>query len=147
MTGTVTEILDCGHSYIVQAPNGRVYRRNRAHWSPYNGSSCQDHLGEKRGETAQKQFLSRPSAHQGEICAFPEGHQLYGHQIHVVWATWPISNTSSITHIITPVALFTQVTIIFTPYIISIQGIISWAQLRGFFTWKQEETPVWTSFN
>ena len=30
MTGTVTEILECGQSYMIQAPNSRVYRRNRA---------------------------------------------------------------------------------------------------------------------
>ena len=28
MTGTVTEILECGQSYMIQGPNGRVYRRN-----------------------------------------------------------------------------------------------------------------------
>ena len=33
ITGTVTEILECGCSYMVQAPNNRVYRRNRAHMS------------------------------------------------------------------------------------------------------------------
>ena len=27
ITGTVTEILECGCSYMVQAPSGRVYRR------------------------------------------------------------------------------------------------------------------------
>ena len=26
ITGTVTEILECGCSYMVQAPNGRLYR-------------------------------------------------------------------------------------------------------------------------
>ena len=25
-TGTLTEILECGHSYMVQGPDGRVYR-------------------------------------------------------------------------------------------------------------------------
>ena len=30
-TGTVTEILECGQSYMIQGLNGRVYRRNRAH--------------------------------------------------------------------------------------------------------------------
>ena len=29
-TGTVTEILECGCSYMVQGPNSRVYRWNRA---------------------------------------------------------------------------------------------------------------------
>ena len=49
ITGTVTEILECGHSYMVQAPNSRVYRRNRAHLKPicHDGSSFQDHLVKK----------------------------------------------------------------------------------------------------
>ena len=34
-TGTVTEILECGQSYMIQGPNSRVYRRNRAHLKPY----------------------------------------------------------------------------------------------------------------
>ena len=44
-TGTVTEILECGWSYMIQAPNSRVYRRNRAHLKPicHDGSSFQDH--------------------------------------------------------------------------------------------------------
>ena len=86
ITGTVTEILECGCSYMVQAPNGRVYRRNRAHLKPicHDGLILSRPFSEKREETAQKQFLSRPSAQQGEICVFPEGHKLYGHQIHVV---------------------------------------------------------------
>ena len=44
-TGTVTEILECGQSYMIQGPNGRVYRRNRAHLKPicHDGSSFQDH--------------------------------------------------------------------------------------------------------
>ena len=44
-TGAVTEILECGRSYIIQAPNGRVYRRNKAHLKPicHDGSSFQDH--------------------------------------------------------------------------------------------------------
>ena len=50
-TGTVTETLDCGCSYMIQAPNSRVYRRNRAHLKPicHDGSSFQDHLV-KKGE-------------------------------------------------------------------------------------------------
>ena len=48
-TGTVTEILECGWSYMIQGPNGRVYRRNRAHLKPicHDGSSFQDHQPSK----------------------------------------------------------------------------------------------------
>ena len=44
-TGTVTEILECGHSYMIQGPDGRVYRWNRAHLKHicHDGSSFQDH--------------------------------------------------------------------------------------------------------
>ena len=52
-TGTVAEILECGWSYMIRGPNGRVYRRNWAHLKPicHNGSSFQDHpvtKGEKQ---------------------------------------------------------------------------------------------------
>ena len=48
-TGTMTETLECGWSYMIQAPNGRVYRRNRAHLKPicHDSSSFQDHLVKK----------------------------------------------------------------------------------------------------
>ena len=44
-TGTVVEILKCGQSYMIQGPNGRVYRRNQAHLKPicHDGTSFQDH--------------------------------------------------------------------------------------------------------
>ena len=43
LTGTVSEICDCGHSYTIIGPNGRVYRRNRAHLKLicYDGSTFQ----------------------------------------------------------------------------------------------------------
>ena len=62
MTGTVTEALECGWSYTIRGPNGRVYRRNRAHIKPicHDGTSFQDHRVKERGKTGQRQFLSRP---------------------------------------------------------------------------------------
>ena len=55
ITGTVTEILECGCSYMVQAPNGRVYKRNRAHLKPicHDGSSFQDHPVKKRRNSSK----------------------------------------------------------------------------------------------
>ena len=86
MTGTVTEILECGQSYMIQAPNSRVYRRNRAQFEAHMSQQLllSRPSSEKREETAQKQFLSRPSGQQGQICVLSEGNQLYGHQVHVV---------------------------------------------------------------
>ena len=54
LMGTVTEILDCGHSYMIQGPNGKVYRRNKAHLKPicYDGTSFQDPM--KKGERSLK---------------------------------------------------------------------------------------------
>ena len=41
---TVVEILEQGHSYIIEGPNSKKHRRNRAHLKPlcHDGSSFQD---------------------------------------------------------------------------------------------------------
>ena len=54
-TGTVTEVLECGRSYTIRGPNGRVYRRNQAHIKPicHDGTSFQDHRV-KKGEKQAK---------------------------------------------------------------------------------------------
>ena len=96
-----------------------------------------------------KKRISSPKATSFKIpspqkwkCVLPDGHQLHGCQIHVIWWIWHTLNTPiPITSIITPVALLTQVTIIFFS---TIKRIISWALLRGLFTYRQKETPVWT---
>ena len=51
----VTEVLECGQSYTICSPNGRVCRRNRAHIKPicHNGTSFQDHRV-KKGEKQAK---------------------------------------------------------------------------------------------
>ena len=50
LTGTVSEILDCGNSYTITGPNGRVYRRNRAYLKLicYDGSTFQAHTTAKQ---------------------------------------------------------------------------------------------------
>ena len=106
-TCIVTEILECGWSYMIQGHNGLQKEQSsfEAHMSQQLLFSRPS--SEKRKETAQRHFLSRPSAQQGQICVFPEGNQLYGHQVHVVWWTWHTSNTPNITPIITPEVLLT----------------------------------------
>ena len=44
LTGTVIEFLEWGRSYMIKGPNGKKYRRNRAHLKPlcHNRSSFQD---------------------------------------------------------------------------------------------------------
>ena len=55
LTGTVIEILERGRSYIIEGPNGKKYRRNRAHLKPlcHDGSSFQD------PPKAKRQILTR----------------------------------------------------------------------------------------
>ena len=69
-TGTVTEILDCGHSYMIQGPNGRVYRRNRAHLKPicYDGMPFQDHPVKKRKSSLKSTPFKTPSPQRWKTC-------------------------------------------------------------------------------
>ena len=62
MTGTVTEILDCGCSYMIQGPNGRVYRRNRAHLKPicYDSTSFQDHSVKREEKQPESNSFQDP---------------------------------------------------------------------------------------
>ena len=50
LIGTVREILEQGHSYIIEGPNGKQYRINRAHLKPvcHDRSSFPDHSNVKR---------------------------------------------------------------------------------------------------
>ena len=50
LTGTVKEILERGCLYIIEDPNGKQYRRNRAHFKPicHDGSSFPDHSKAKK---------------------------------------------------------------------------------------------------
>ena len=85
LTGTVTEILDCGCSYMIQGPNGRVYRRNRAHLKPicYDGMSFQDHPVKKEGNKPEINSFQDPKPTKVKT-VLPDGHQLHGCQIHVI---------------------------------------------------------------
>ena len=55
LTGTVREILEQGHSYIIEGPNGKQYRRNRAHLKLvcHDGSSFQDHSNTKENKLSK----------------------------------------------------------------------------------------------
>ena len=63
MTGTVAEICKCGRSYVIRGPNGRMYRRNRAHVKPlcHDGSSFPNQLV-KKGEKTPKDNSSTSHA-------------------------------------------------------------------------------------
>ena len=55
MTRTVAEICECGRSYMIQGPNGRMYRRNWAHVKPlcHDGSSFPNQPVKKGEETSK----------------------------------------------------------------------------------------------
>ena len=55
LTGTVSEILDCGCSYMIIGPNGRVYRRNKVHLKPI----CYDSISFQNCTTARKDEKSK----------------------------------------------------------------------------------------
>ena len=73
-TGTVTEILECGQSYMIQGPNGRVYRRNRAHLKPicHDGSSFQDHPVEKGKKQPKHNSFQDHQPSQAKSMSFEE---------------------------------------------------------------------------
>ena len=72
MTGTVTETLKCGCSYMIQAPNGRVYRRNRAHLKPmcHDSSSFQDHLVNKGKKQPRDNSFQDHQTSQARLVSF-----------------------------------------------------------------------------
>ena len=71
-TGTVVEILECGRSYMIQGPNGRVYRRNQAHLKPmcHNGTSFQDHPVEKGEKQPKDNSFQDHQASQARSVSF-----------------------------------------------------------------------------
>ena len=70
ITGTVTEILECRHLYMVQAPNSRAYRRNRAHLKPicHDGSSFQDHLVKKEKKQPKNNSFQDHQPSKVKLC-------------------------------------------------------------------------------
>ena len=86
MTGPVTEILDCGHSYLIQAPNGRVYRRNRAHLKPicYDGTSFQDHSAKQEKKQPKSNSFQDHQPTKVKCVSFQTDTSYMDIQIHVV---------------------------------------------------------------
>ena len=62
LTGSVSKILDCGHSYTITGPNSRVYRRNRAHLKPicYDGLTFQACTTTKEDKQPKKHSFQDP---------------------------------------------------------------------------------------
>ena len=144
ITGTVTEILECGHSYMVQAPNGRVYRRNRAHLKPicHDGSSLQDHPVKKEKKQPKNNSFQDHQLSKVKSVSFKKDMS-YMDTRSMLFDEPDLPQTPPASPpIITPTALLTQITIMLTPCIISIQRNISGAKLRGLLTQRQEKTPV-----
>ena len=81
LTGTVNQILDCGHSYMITGPNGRVYRRNRAHLKHicYDGSSFQKHTTAKKDEKPKVDSFQDPKkdGKKVKIMLFRQTQQMF----------------------------------------------------------------------
>ena len=132
ITGTVTEILECGCLYMVQAPNGRVYRRNRAHLKPicHDCSYFQDHLVKKEKKQLKNNSFQDHQPSKVKSVSFQKDMS-YMDTRSMLFDEPNLHQTPPTSPIITPMLLFTQITIMLTPSIISIQRIICGAQLRG----------------
>ena len=143
LTGTVSGILDCGHSYMITGPNGRVYRRNRAHLKPicYNTTlqsrttatkdkqpkldSFQDPRPPKKVKTV---FLQTDTADiMARAMIFNELDKYSSH---------PPSHPS------VTIALLTQITITLTLIIFSTQETFSGTKFRGIHTQRQQEMQI-----
>ena len=103
----------------------------------------------ERGNTAQRQFLSRPS---GQARPDPCLSTTKWATSTMKWAIWTpgpwclmaqrhVKHLQHHLHHHRAQVPLTYFTIILTPSIIPIQRVISWAQLRGLLTQRQEETP------
>ena len=76
LTGTVSEILDCGHSDRIKGPDDRVYRRNRVHLKPicYDGSTFQTHTTAKEDSLTETPFKT-PNQKRGKLCPSKQTQQ------------------------------------------------------------------------
>ena len=143
-TGTVTEIFECGQSYMVQGPSGRVYRRNRAHLKPicHDSTSFQGHLVKKgkkqpKNNSFQDHQLSKAKSmtFQKETSYMDTRSMLFDEpNTHQTPPTSPPRCYSPRSPSCSPPASLPS-------------RESSGAQFRGLPTWRQEETPVWTSFH
>ena len=68
----MSEILDCGHSYTIQGPNGRVYRRNRAHLKPicYDGTTFQTRTTAKQDKQPKRHSFQDPKLKKVKTVSF-----------------------------------------------------------------------------
>ena len=81
LTGTVSEIHGCGCSYTIVGPNGRVYRRNRAHLKPI----CYDSSTFQASTTANKVTEPRIDSFQDPKLPKKKKTMCRSKQI---WQTW-----------------------------------------------------------
>ena len=57
------------HSYMITGPNGRVYRRNRAHLKPicYDGSSFQNHTTAEKDKKPKVDSFQDPKKDRKKV--------------------------------------------------------------------------------
>ena len=149
LTGTVTEILDCGHLYIIQGPNGRVYRRNRAHLKPicYNGTSFQDHPAKKEEKKPEINSFQDPKPIKVKTVSFPTDTS-YMDARSMFYDEPNTHRTHPSSPSLSPQWLYSPRSPSYSPPA-SRSSRESLVQLhsRGLFTYRWEETSVWTSLH
>ena len=151
ITGTVIEILECGWSYTIRGPNGRVYRRNWAHLKPicHDGSSFQDHPVQKEEKQPKdnsfQDHQARSVSFNNRVSYIDEANYMDTQSMMFdgpeTRQTPPMSPATSLPRRHSPRSPS------YSPPASLPSRVISWAQLRGLLTQGQEETPVWTSLH
>ena len=143
MTGTVTEILECGQSYMIQASNGRVYRRNRAHLKPicHDGSSFQDHPVKKGKKQPKDNSFQDHQASKAKSMSF-EGETSYMDTRSMLFDKPDTHQTSITPPPSSPLRCYSPRSPSCSPPASFPSRVICGAQLRGLLTRRQEETPV-----
>ena len=133
-TGTVTEILECGQSYIIQGPNSRVYRRNRAHLKPicHDSSSFQDHLVKKGKKQPKDISFQDHQPSKAKSMSFPEGNGYMDTRSML----FDEPNTHQTPPSSPPRHHSPRLPSYSPPSIIPIQRSIHGAQFRGLLTWR-----------
>ena len=116
LTGTVTEILDCGHSYVTQGPNSSLQEKQSSLKKPicYDGTSFQDHPVKKEGKKPEIKSFQDPKPTKVKTVSFQmdtshmDGRSMFFYETNTHQT--PPSSPSPITS----VAILTQFTIIST---------------------------------
>ena len=141
LTGTVSEILDCGHSYMITGPNGRVYRKTELTWNLFAMMAAHSRTVPKQRRTKNPKLTlfktPRRTAKRWKPCCFSQTQQ-------TLWLEpWSLIYKMTIIHHIHHHVSTTHPDhpcIHPPPIICSIQGSSVEPDTGGSHTWRQGTT-------